>query len=173
MKVTQNSTCRCKLYLTTCQLRAKEKAVLFRVLMVLACWRFCFAFACKKAAWQSDHVALRLSAVDRMTNCLRVLGSASSTAKGFQDIWLKVCRQSFAGMIRDKLSRTAEEMKKEVATSILVWNTALENGCSNANQAILSERLRVALSLGAFAGAFPPALHAEPKQCSFPCGNSR
>ena len=53
-------------------------------------------------------------AVDRMANCLRVLGSSESTAQSFQDVWLKVCRQSFAGMIKDKLSRTAEELKKEV-----------------------------------------------------------
>ncbi len=56
------------------------------------------------------------AAVDRMANCLRVLGSSESTAHSFQDVWLKVCRQSFAGMIKDKLSRTAEELKKEAMT---------------------------------------------------------
>ena len=58
------------------------------------------------------------AAVDRMANCLRVMGSSESTPQSFQDVWLKVCRQSFAGMIKDKLSRTAEELKKEVDTCI-------------------------------------------------------
>lgn len=54
-----------------------------------------------------------------MANCLRVLGSSDSTMESFQEIWLKVCRQSFAGMIQDKLSRTAEELKKEVSMLVL------------------------------------------------------
>lgn len=65
---------------------------------------------------ESIYECVNLAAVDRMANCLRVLGSSESTPQSFQDVWLKVCRQSFAGMIKDKLSRTAEELKKEVHT---------------------------------------------------------
>ena len=79
--------------------------------------------------------------MDRMANCLRVLGSSESTPQSFQDVWLKVCRQSFAGMIKDKLSRTAEELKKEVNSLRISFNLQPHGGLSDVEGAVVSFRV--------------------------------
>lgn len=55
-----------------------------------------------------------MDAEDRMANCLKVLASQSTSLTAFQHVWLDTCRHSFSGMIADKFSRSAAEIKKEV-----------------------------------------------------------
>ena len=58
------------------------------------------------------------AAEDRMANCLKVLAGHSDGSSALQHVWLQSCRQSFAGLIADKSTRSATETKKEVRLAI-------------------------------------------------------
>lgn len=52
-----------------------------------------------------------LCAVERIANCLRVLGSHTLDDSEIERIWLELCHQSFKAMIQDKLDREAKNAK--------------------------------------------------------------
>ena len=52
--------------------------------------------------------------MERIANCLRLLGSRSATDTAIEEIWLELCHQSFKDMIEDRLEREAKTAQLQV-----------------------------------------------------------